>query len=77
MKCVEVVEDEEFERRYPDQYSSAVTITMEDGKTYTAVVDNPKGDKRNPVTHGMWRTNSDRWWAECSKTSGWNGSLIT
>ena len=29
MKCVE--EDEEFERRYPDQYSSAVTITMDDG----------------------------------------------
>jgi 2-methylcitrate dehydratase PrpD len=52
MKCVEVVEDEEFERRYPDQYSSAVTITMDDGAEYTAVVDNPKGDKRNPVTHG-------------------------
>ena len=51
MKLVEVVEDEEFERRYPDQYSSAVTITMDDGAEYTAVVDNPKGDKRNPVTH--------------------------
>ena len=48
---VEVVEDPEFERRYPDQYSSAVTITMEDGTQYSAVVDNPKGDKRNPVTH--------------------------
>ncbi|MDR1650945.1 MAG: MmgE/PrpD family protein [Synergistaceae bacterium] len=46
-----VVEDPEFERRYPDQYSSAVTITMKDGSEYTAVVDNPKGDKRNPVTH--------------------------
>jgi len=46
-----VVEDAEFERRYPDQYSSAVTITMKDGTEYTAVVDNPKGDKRNPVTH--------------------------
>ncbi len=52
MKHVEVVVDEEFERRYPEQYSSAVTITMEDGAEYTAVVDNPKGDKRNPVTHG-------------------------
>ncbi|MDN5301869.1 MAG: hypothetical protein PWQ60_1383 [Thermoanaerobacteraceae bacterium] len=50
MSLVEVVEDPEFERRYPDQYSSAVTITMEDGKEYTAVVDNPRGDKRNPVT---------------------------
>jgi 2-methylcitrate dehydratase PrpD len=51
MKLVEVVEDPEFERRYPDQYSSAVTVTMDDGKEYTAVVDNPRGDKRNPVTH--------------------------
>ncbi|MBN2551689.1 MAG: MmgE/PrpD family protein [Spirochaetales bacterium] len=52
MKLVEVVVDEEFERRYPKQYSSAVTITLEDGTEHTAVVDNPKGDKRNPVTHG-------------------------
>lgn len=49
--CTTVVEDEEFERRYPAQYSSAVTITMKDGKQYTAVVDNPKGDWRNPVTY--------------------------
>jgi len=51
MKSVDVVVDEEFERRYPDQYSSAVTISMADGSEYSAVVDNPKGDKRNPVTH--------------------------
>ena len=51
MKLVEVVIDAEFERRYPEQYSSAVTITMEDGSQYSTVVDNPKGDKRNPVTH--------------------------
>jgi 2-methylcitrate dehydratase PrpD len=51
MKLVEVVVDKEFERRYPKQYSSAVTVTMEDGTEYTAVVDNPKGDRRNPVTH--------------------------
>ena len=30
--------------------SSAVTITMKDGKELTAVVDDPKGDKRNPVS---------------------------
>lgn len=47
-----VVIDEEFERRYPEHYSSAVTITMKDGTEYTAVVDDPKGDWRNPVTHG-------------------------
>lgn len=51
ISVTEVVEDPEFERRYPEQYSSAVTITMKDGTQYTAVVDNPKGDKRNPVTH--------------------------
>ncbi len=51
MKIVGVIVDEEFERRYPDQYSSAVTVTMKDGNEYTAVVDNPKGDKRNPVSH--------------------------
>ncbi|MGI6423663.1 MAG: MmgE/PrpD family protein [Tepidanaerobacteraceae bacterium] len=50
ISLVEVVEDEEFERRYPDQYSSAVEITMEDGTKHEAVVDNPRGDKRNPVT---------------------------
>ena len=43
--------DEEFERRYPEHYSSAVTITMKDGTEYTAVVDDPKGDWRNPVTY--------------------------
>lgn len=46
-----VVMDEEFERRYPEHYSSAVTITMKDGTVYSAVVDDPKGDKRNPVTY--------------------------
>jgi 2-methylcitrate dehydratase PrpD len=47
----EWVEDAEFERRYPEHYSSAVTVTMEDGTEYSVVVDDPKGDWRNPVTH--------------------------
>ena len=46
----EVVEDPEFEARYPEHYSSAVEITMEDGTKYEAVIDDPKGDWRNPVT---------------------------
>ena len=50
MKKVEWVVDEEFERRYPEHYSCAVTVTMEDGKEYASVVDDPKGDYRNPVT---------------------------
>lgn len=50
MEKVEWVIDEEFERRYPEHYSSAVEVTMADGTVYEAVVDDPKGDWRNPVT---------------------------
>jgi 2-methylcitrate dehydratase PrpD len=50
MKKVDWVVDEEFERRYPEHYSCAVTVTMEDGTEYTSVIDDPKGDNRNPVT---------------------------
>jgi len=51
IRNTEAVLDEEFENRYPDHYSSAVTITMADGTEYSAVVDDPKGDWRNPVTY--------------------------
>ena len=50
MTKVDWVVDEEFERRYPEHYSCAVIVTMEDGTEYTSVVDDPKGDYRNPVT---------------------------
>ncbi|MBN1318759.1 MAG: MmgE/PrpD family protein [Anaerolineales bacterium] len=50
MTKVEWVIDEEFERRYPAHYSCAVTVTMDDGVEYTSVIDDPKGDFRNPVT---------------------------
>ncbi|MBP2650612.1 MAG: 2-methylcitrate dehydratase PrpD [Firmicutes bacterium] len=49
ISVTDVVEDPEFERRYPEHYSSAVEITMKDGKKYEAVVEDPKGDWRNPV----------------------------
>jgi 2-methylcitrate dehydratase PrpD len=52
MSKVDWVVDEEFERRYPEHYSCAVTVTMEDGTEYTSVIDDPKGDYRNPVTQG-------------------------
>lgn len=42
--------DEEFERRYPASYSCAVIVTMESGQEFVSVVDNPKGDYRNPMT---------------------------
>jgi len=47
---VEWKEDEEFERRYPAAYSCAVTVTMDNGQEFTSVIDNPKGDYRNPMT---------------------------
>ena len=47
---VEWMVDEEFERRYPRSYSCAVTVTMDDGVTYSSVIDNPKGDYRNLLT---------------------------
>lgn len=50
MTKVDWVVDEEFERRYPAHYSCAVTVTMEDGTEYSSVIDDPKGDYRNPVT---------------------------
>lgn len=46
-----VVEDPVFEERYPEHYSSAVKITMKDGTTYESVINDPKGDWRNPVTY--------------------------
>ncbi len=46
-----VVEDPVFEERYPEHYSSAVKITMKDKTTYESVIDDPKGDWRNPVTY--------------------------
>jgi 2-methylcitrate dehydratase PrpD len=50
MEKVDWEVDEEFERRYPEHYSCAVNVTMNDGTEYTSVVDDPKGDYRNPVT---------------------------
>jgi 2-methylcitrate dehydratase PrpD len=50
MEKVEWVVDDEFERRYPEHYSCAVTVTMVDGTQYTSEVEDPKGDWRNPVT---------------------------
>lgn len=51
MANTSVTEDPEFEKRYPEHYSSAVKITMKDGTTYESVIDDPKGDWRNPVTY--------------------------
>lgn len=64
--------DPEFERRYPEHYSSAVKITMEDGTTYESQIDDPKGDWRNPVTYAdvenKFRTLANRVYADPSRT---------
>lgn len=51
MPLVEAEVDPVFEARYPDQYSSSVTVEMNDGTTFLEVTDNPLGDWRNPVTY--------------------------
>lgn len=70
--ATDVVEDPEFERRYPEHYSSAVEITMKDGKKYEAVVDDPKGDWRNPVTFAdvkeKFRTLANRVYGDAQRT---------
>lgn len=50
MQKVEWMVDDEFERRYPEHYSCAVTVTLTDGTEFTSEVKDPKGDWRNPVT---------------------------
>lgn len=50
MSLVRAEVDPELEARYPGQYSSSVVITMKNGEQYSAVIDDPLGDWRNPVT---------------------------
>lgn len=67
-----VVEDPEFEARYPEHYSSAVKITMKDGTEYESVIDDPKGDWRNPVTFedvkNKFRTLANRVYTDPERT---------
>jgi len=41
---------EEFERMFPEKQPSKVKITTKDGSEYSASVDYPKGDPREPMT---------------------------
>ncbi|NCC43240.1 MAG: hypothetical protein EOM18_06575 [Clostridia bacterium] len=67
-----VTEDPEFEERYPEHYSSAVEITMKDGSKMEAVIDDPKGDWRNPVTYedveNKFRTLANRVYEDPERT---------
>jgi 2-methylcitrate dehydratase len=50
MDKVKVVANDEFEALFPKFQPSRVTITTNDGKSYSTRVDVPKGDPRDPMT---------------------------
>src|SRR5947207_11910105 len=50
MDKIKVVANEEFEALFPKFQPSRVTITTNDGKSYSTRVDDPKGDPRDPMT---------------------------
>jgi 2-methylcitrate dehydratase len=50
MDKIKVVPNEEFESRFPEFQPSRVTVTLSSGESYSAQVDVPKGDPRDPMT---------------------------
>src|ERR1700741_5237976 len=50
LKKVEVVADPEIEKVFPALQRVVVTITTNDGQSFTEQLDYPKGDPRNPLT---------------------------
>jgi len=50
MDKIKVMANEEFEALFPKFQPSRVTITTNDGKSYSTRVDVPKGDPRDPMT---------------------------
>jgi 2-methylcitrate dehydratase len=50
MDKVKVVANQEFEALFPKFQPSRVTITTNNGKSYSTRVDVPKGDPRDPMT---------------------------
>jgi len=50
MDKIKVFANEEFEALFPKFQPSRVTITTNDGKSYSTRVDVPKGDPRDPMT---------------------------
>ena len=50
MDAVKAVANEEFEALFPESQPARVTIATRDGNTYSARVDVPKGDPRDPMT---------------------------
>jgi len=50
MDAIKAVANAEFESLFPESQPSRVTITTRDGNSYSARVDVPKGDYRDPMT---------------------------
>jgi len=50
MAKVKVVANDEFEKAFPAKQCSRVTITTNDGKSFSHQVDVPKGDYRDPMS---------------------------
>ena len=50
MAKVKVVANAEFEQAFPAKQCTRVTITTNDGRTFTHAMDYPKGDPRDPMT---------------------------
>ena len=47
---VRVVHDDALDERYPDEYSSVVSVTLHDGRELRRRVDRAKGTPENPMT---------------------------
>lgn len=52
----EVIADAELNTRYPAEFPARVTITMDDGASFTETVLLPKGDPGNPLTDAELET---------------------
>jgi 2-methylcitrate dehydratase len=50
MAKVKVVANADFEQAFPAKQCTRVTITTNDGRTFTHAMDYPKGDPRDPMT---------------------------
>ncbi len=50
LKNTDVVADAELTKLYPDKFPARVTITLSNGRTFTALRNFPKGDPQEPLT---------------------------
>ena len=56
LSLVQVTEDEALTRKSPGMRSARITLDMADGRTYSHMVDHPKGEPENPMSE------EELWW---------------